>query len=577
MRPRSGVTGSVAPFRAIDLALACDGTRAEAMPRPLGSVIGMLREPPMTERTFRMRPRGPVGSTELRLIAIEVSAGPSVVAHVSPSSTVELNPQPRMVTREYRLRPRSGVGGQVPAARISEPGAFGARVRTAVPQLAPRTALSPQRVERLYRMRPRTGVPAHSTAAESAVAPLPVKVRMLVPRNAIGGCAPQTATRLFRMRPRNAVSCASASLLRLMDMGSAEASEIFVMPPVPQLRVVRTFELSRAEKPTRMGPPGPTAAAHGPESAGAAGPEPLDPALVARSATQVRFPTITAVIGVVEPETRWGRRARIARSLLASYFNPRYWRPAPALRLSSCGAAVLTVILVYTAANSSASSGQNSPVGSGAMSDFRKTLTARSAVDLTESFASGLHDWEGGAKWADSWIYDDRGGVKPGALALYNPSAGLQDYTFEFMAQIEQKGLAFATRAADIQNYYAVKLVVTQPGPLPEVSIIRYPVVNGRESKRVQKRLVMTVYNDTIYRMRTTLRGDSWTLAVNDQIVDSWTDDRLSAGGVGLFSAKGEKARIYDLRVRHQDDTIGKMLATIADTRPQASKGTPVK
>jgi hypothetical protein len=133
------------------------------------------------------------------------------------------------------------------------------------------------------------------------------------------------------------------------------------------------------------------------------------------------------------------------------------------------------------------------------------------------------------------------------------------------------------TRAADIQNYYAVKLVVTQPGPLPEVSIVRYPVIAGREAQRVEKRLVMTVYNDTIYRVCTTVRGDTWALAVNDQVVDSWTDDRLATGGVGLFSAKGEKARMYDLRVRHQDDTIGKMLATIADTRPQATKGTPAK
>jgi hypothetical protein len=102
-------------------------------------------------------------------------------------------------------------------------------------------------------------------------------------------------------------------------------------------------------------------------------------------------------------------------------------------------------------------------------------------------------------------------------------------------------------------------------------------VINGREAKRVEKRLVMTVYNDTIYRVRAAVTGDTWALSVNDKVVDSWTDDRLSSGGVGLFSAKGEKARIYDLRVRHQDDTLGKVLATIADTRPQATKGTPAK
>jgi hypothetical protein len=382
------------------------------------------------------------------------------------------------------------------------------------------------------------------------------------------------------MRPRNPVASAFASLLRLLETGPAEASEIFVMPPVPQMRVVRTFELPRAEKQNRILPPGPTAST-GDNGGMAAGPEPLDPALVARSITHLRFPTITSVIRIVEPESRRQRFARITRSLFATYFDPGCWRPAPALRLSSCGAAVFLVILGYTAANSSASSAAassgRSDAVAGAMSDIRKSLAARSAVDLNETFASGLHEWDGGTNWADSWTYDDRGGIKPGALALYKPSAGLRDYTFEFMGQIEQKALAFVTRAADIQNYYVVKLVVTAPGPLPEVSIVRYPVIEGREGKPVRRRLVMTVYNDTIYRVRTTLRADSWTLSVNDQVVDSWTDDRLASGGVGLFCARGERARMYDLRVRHQDDTLGKVLAHIADTRSEASKGNPGK
>jgi hypothetical protein len=574
MRPRAGVPGETASFTQGALSLTNDGGRVAAMPTPLRSVIGMLREPPRTERVFRMRPRGPVGATELRVTAIESAPKASAIPAALPASRLVFCPVPAMVTREFRLRPRAGVGSQPSAVHIADPVAFGSRTRAAVPQLRIAGSLTPQISDRLYRMRPRTGVGSRNTAIERAPQWLPLEVQRSVPRNSIRNCGPQMATRLFRVRSRNPISCASASLLRLMDMGAAESTEIFVMPPVPKLHVVRTFELSRAERPNRIPPPGPTAATG--EHGTASGPEPLDPALVARSATQVRFPTITAVIGVVEPETRWERRARLARSLFASYFNPRYWRPAPALRLSSCGAAVLMVILVYTASNSSASSG-NSASGTPMVSEFRRTIAARSAVDLAESFASGLHAWEGGKNWAASWTYDDRGGIKPGALALYKPSVGLTDYTFEFLAQIEQKALAFVTRAADIQNYYAVKLVVTQPGPLPEVSIVRYPVVNGREAKRVEKRLVVTVYNDTIYRVRTTLRGDTWALAVNDQIVDSWTDDRLAMGGVGLFSTKGEKARIYDLRVRHQDDTIGKVLATIADTRPQATRETPAK
>ncbi|HET8546354.1 MAG TPA: hypothetical protein VFL57_00040 [Bryobacteraceae bacterium] len=578
MRPRAGITGNVAAFTGIDLALASDGRRVAAMPRPLRSVIGILTEPPMVKRTLRMRPRGPVGSAELRMVIIPAAPGGAAVSHAYPSAPRDVRPVLRMLTREYRMRPRVGVGGQAPPPHVLDSSAFGPRISSAVPQLRLLARLMPRAVDRLYRMRPRTGINSASRTPERALESVPLEIVPLVPRNTLRGCAPQMSARLYRMRPRNPISCASVSLLRLIDMGMEEVSEIFVMPPVPSLNVVRTFELPRSEKPTRLNPPGPTAATG--DGAGLSGPEPLDPALVARAILQLRFPTITAVIGIVEPEKKWQRAARLTRSLLASYFNPRYWHPAPALRLSSCGAAVLTVILIYSAPNSSASSGRNAVAQAretSTVSELRKTLNARSAVDLTESFASGLHDWEGGKDWAASWTYDDRGGVKPGALALYKPSVLLRNYTFEFMGQIERKALAFVTRAADIQNYYVVKLVVTRPGPLPEISIVRYPVLEGREAKHVEKRLVMTVYNDAIYRVRTTVQGDTWAFAVNDQVVDSWTDDRLAAGGVGLFSAKGEKARIYDLRVRHQDDTIGKVLATIADTGPQATRGTPVQ
>ena len=628
MRPRAGAHGHTAEFIAAGIAFAAGSGRAAALPRPLGSVIGIVGEPPMLERSLRMRPRNPVGSASVApLFPLEPAPAPSAITRGTPwsqvelrpvlklvsreyrmrprgpigtaaptplpvpcggpsaairpsfaSSRVEFSPAPRPATREYRMRPRGPVGGPPPLSQTIQPAAFGARIRTATPQISAAGPLTLKIVDRLYRMRPRTAINSRRQAAPPAPQALRVEIRLLAPRNHLRGGIPQESTRLFRMRPRNPVACASASLLRLMQTGAAEASEIFVMPPVPQMRVVRTFELPRAERPNRIPPPGPTAATG--DNSSVAGPEPLDPALVARSSLQVRFPTITAVIRLVEPETKSERFARITRSLLATYFNLQCWRPAAALRLSSCGAAVLFVILVYTASKSSASSAHDSgrpDAVAGTVSDFRKSLAARAAVDLNETFASGLHEWQGGPEWAASWTYDDRGGIRPGALALYKPSVGLRDYTFEFIGQIEQKALTFVTRAADIENYYVIKLVVTQPGPLPEVSIVRYPVIGGSEGQRVRKRLVMTVYNDTIYRVKTALNGDTWALSVNDRVVDSWTDERLATGGVGLFCGKGEKARMYDLRIRHQDDTIGKVLATITPTTSEATKGNPGK
>ena len=44
-------------------------------------------------------------------------------------------------------------------------------------------------------------------------------------------------------------------------------------------------------------------------------------------------------------------------------------------------------------------------------------------------------------------------------------------------------------RAADRNNYYAVKLVVAEAGPVPEVLIQRYAVIHGRPGPVTQKRL----------------------------------------------------------------------------------------
>src|SRR5690242_19673637 len=114
-------------------------------------------------------------------------------------------------------------------------------------------------------------------------------------------------------------------------------------------------------------------------------------------------------------------------------------------------------------------------------------MAERAAVEVLDDFKSGLFRWEGGPKWADSWTYDESGGVKPGALALLKPTLQLTEYTLEFIAQIESSGLGFAARAADINNYYAIKLVTARPGPVPAIDIVRYAVIGGQEQERARK------------------------------------------------------------------------------------------
>ena len=195
----------------------------------------------------------------------------------------------------------------------------------------------------------------------------------------------------------------------------------------------------------------------------------------------------------------------------------------------------------------------------------------RAAVSLQDDFRAGLGEWEGAEDWGRHWQYDPAGFVLTGPLAIYTPSKRLSDYTFEFLGQIETRSLNWVFRAADLQNYYAMKIVLTNSGPLPEANLVRYAVIHGKAGKPVQTRLPLTVSRDTLYRVQTDVRGADFSVSVLGQMVASWTDDRLMSGGVGFFSDRGERARLRWVQVSHQYDALGRLCAFLAPYPVQAS------
>jgi hypothetical protein len=184
------------------------------------------------------------------------------------------------------------------------------------------------------------------------------------------------------------------------------------------------------------------------------------------------------------------------------------------------------------------SSGDVQATLSGGWEHVQRNILERAAVALTDDFRAGLADWEGQEDWARSWSYDQSGFVRTGPLALYTPSLALANYRMEFLGQIEKKSLGWVVRAADARNYYAVKLTVTNPGPVPEVSIQRYPVIDGQPGPVRRKRLPVQVQMDTLYRIQMDLRNNDFALSVQGNMVDTWSEPRLPRGGVGFFSSK---------------------------------------
>lgn len=204
------------------------------------------------------------------------------------------------------------------------------------------------------------------------------------------------------------------------------------------------------------------------------------------------------------------------------------------------------------------------PAAAAGLRRVHQAVLDRAAVELREDFRSGLDDWmnRGGAR--PSWTSDAAGFVHPGALALYRPSLSLTDYQMQFVGTIDKKALSWVVRAADFSNYYAVRLTVLKPGPVPTIGVTRYAVIDGKVKDQVTTPLLMSARSDTVYRVSLDVHGDHYALSVQDQPVDSWSEPELAQGGVGFFSDQDAASRVTAVQVKGQYDMLGRLCAFLA-------------
>jgi len=148
------------------------------------------------------------------------------------------------------------------------------------------------------------------------------------------------------------------------------------------------------------------------------------------------------------------------------------------------------------------------------------------------------------AGWITDFAPDPPGGARRRQVSVLRGSLLLNNYRLELQGQIENKALGWVLRARDPRNFYVMKLEIVRPGPDPAVDLVRFAVVNGEEQPRTQIPLSMTVRLDTWYKVRVEAFGDHFTTWIQDQKVDEWTDVKIIAGGVGLYSERGERASL---------------------------------
>jgi hypothetical protein len=199
-----------------------------------------------------------------------------------------------------------------------------------------------------------------------------------------------------------------------------------------------------------------------------------------------------------------------------------------------------------------------------------EVIRSRAPVTLHQDFGSSAGSWTEWTTAALPRVDDPRrervddprwASAAAPALRIWKRSTALQNYQMEFSGAIERKSLSWAFRAADEKNYYATKILITKPGPLPNAGLVRYAMVGGRESDRVQLPLPLTLERGSHYRVRVSVQDDHFITYLNGQIISSWSDKRLLRGGVGFFADGEDPQKVAWVNLSERDSFMGRMLA----------------
>jgi hypothetical protein len=246
---------------------------------------------------------------------------------------------------------------------------------------------------------------------------------------------------------------------------------------------------------------------------------------------------------------------------LAAYLAPERSYPAIARKQIAVVTALLAVAAIAGAVVLTPSRRSNQP---DPWSKIKQQLRQRAQLVLFDDFSSGLDAWQSDENIASTWSYDKNGFVTPGALSLFAPSMHLRNYDLDTVLEIESKGVGIVFRAQDPRTYQAVRIRLQGSGPASAVVVERYSVARGRASRPVRVRYPAPFQADALYRIHLQVRDDAFSLYMQGQLVDYWSDSRLSSGGVGLFCGPGEHARVAWIRVSQNTDQLGRMCSFLA-------------
>jgi hypothetical protein len=161
---------------------------------------------------------------------------------------------------------------------------------------------------------------------------------------------------------------------------------------------------------------------------------------------------------------------------------------------------------------------------------------------LEEQFDAGLTRWTGGI---GDWILDPAG-ARTGSLAIFTPTIDKRDYEFEFLARIDHQSVNWVFRAADLNDYYLASIILMPDG---SYQFKRGCVMGDAREFADPITLQMPLNRKNAVTIKLHAVGTEFSVSLDGQVIDTWSDNLLSTGGIGFVGAPDDRARIYWVRL----------------------------
>jgi len=139
------------------------------------------------------------------------------------------------------------------------------------------------------------------------------------------------------------------------------------------------------------------------------------------------------------------------------------------------------------------------------------------------------------------------GSTVPREILIYSGSEDVKNYRIEFAWVPDTRGVGWIFRGTDSANYYAAKLRLIQAGATPSLSAEHFAVVKGVEGTHSRK-VITLGQNPGQVMVRMDANGPAFTLYLQGNPADYWTDERFETGSLGFYAERGERPALQALR-----------------------------